>query len=138
MPVYKNDTSQTISYNGETWKPEATKAVAFFVPDEQGLILLSREPLVGRQALDSGVMTLETGATVRLYVPACNEFMISLVASSGSALVRENYEDNSVATEISANRPYKSSARRTNIEAYHITGTSTDAATISYIISRMS
>ena len=136
MPIYRNNTSKSITSNGATWKPGETKPVSFFVPDEQGLALLSEEPRVTNQALASGTLTLGSGETFRLYIPDCKTFVTTIAVKSGLLYVRENYADNEVFTLVKAGSSYMATLPRWYVEAYQLTNADSGETEIEYHVSR--
>ena len=136
MPTYRNETAKSITHSGETWGPGKTKPVPFFVPVESGLTLMSEEPRVPDQVLASDTVTVASGETIRIYIPECELFTVTILVKSGTALVRENYADSEQAAVIDMDTGYCATNLRKYVEAYHVTSTSADGAEISVHVSR--
>jgi hypothetical protein len=138
MPIYKNETSTTISVNGVSWAPGSTKAVDFFVPLERGLAFISEDPRVDSQTLDAAQISIPANNSIWIHIPDCNEFFFSVIVDSGKVFVRENYLDNPVATLIDETKGYEASMKRVNIEAYYLTNVAAEQAVVTFNISRVS
>jgi hypothetical protein len=138
MPTYRNDKSQSITFNSETWSPGEIRAVKYSVPEEKGLTLLSIEPRLRGTTLAAGKLTLAAGESERIYVPECAEFIITVIADSGSATIQENYQDNLAVSPVDSGLHFfRSGVDRVNeVEAYWVTAGS-GGAVICYNIGQL-
>lgn len=141
MPVYVNNTAENISWNGVIWGAGESKSVNFFVPDEFGLTKGSDLPKVAPQVLAAGVKNMAPNETIRIYIPACDAFIASLVCKSGRAVVLENYQNSTITIPIDAQNAYRAIQKRKDIESYWIINVETDAnvtTSVAYNISKHS
>lgn len=136
MPVYLNPKETSVTYNSEAWRPKETKPVSFFVPDELGLTLMSENPRVSNQVLSSGVRTLAVGETLRLYIPECKSHIATIAVKSGILVVRENYDDNEIFTQVDEGMSYMATRQRPLVEAYYLTNADSGETEIEYHVSR--
>ena len=135
MPTYQNATANAITFNGENWAPSETKPVDFFVPPGVGLTQTNENPRVLSPTLASGMLVFadENDPPVRLDVGDCAAFLGSFVVKAGSLELRENYDDN-IPITIAPTNAFRIVAKRTEIEAFHITPLS--EAVVAFNISR--
>jgi hypothetical protein len=144
MPIYQNETSDTITVQGKsgsvTFTPNQTIKVDFFVPDEEGLTLVNENPRVEPQTLVAGTLELYNGDNERIYIPKCKEFGATMMCKFGNAVIRESYKDAGITTPLNANA-YLAKYRRPDVEALWVEGKGDDVdgpTLVMYHVSRLS
>jgi hypothetical protein len=145
MPVYQNNTSETITVTGKsgsvTFAPSQAIEVDFFIPEEDGLTLVNELPRVEPQTLATGTLELYRNDNERLYIPKCKAFMATLICKFGQSVVRESYEDAAVTTPLDTLNSFRSAFKRPDVDALWIEGLGNDddgPTIIAYHIARIS
>jgi hypothetical protein len=145
MPIYTNNTVESITAPARTGTitiaAEESAEVDFFIDaPKYGLTETNEEPRVDPVTLAAGMLELFNGDSSRVYVPDCKIFLVSIICKSGDSEVRESYEDADISTRIGTLNAFRATLRRSDVEAFWITGTGDDdngPAIIEYMISRV-
>lgn len=87
MPQYKNDTTAWILEQGQMIPPGGVVELSHFANDAR-LILVSDQPTVPSPILFAGDVAVLAGEAETVQIPQAGRIWISLVAISGSAVVR--------------------------------------------------
>jgi hypothetical protein len=132
MPTYKNNTSNSISVSGRsgviTFAPNQESQVDFFIPDEDGLTLVSVSPRVVPQVLVSETIELFNGIDTTINIPKCNAFMVTVICKRGSFTIQESYDDSTVKIVVDMLNAFSAAFKRYDVESLIFEGTGDDAA----------
>jgi hypothetical protein len=134
MPRYKNNSGTTKVYNSVIWETGQERDVMFFVPAEIGLNKISDAPRVPPMCLDSGVVSIGTGASVSIDIPFCDTFKGSFVCMTGQAEIRQNYADAEAVT-VAPGVSYEIMYKRALVEKLILSGVS--GCSVAYDIERV-